>query len=47
MKEGAGHGKRVQKNKKNTHVNNIIITRVTVICLKNTGENEKNNVGLE
>lgn len=34
MKKRRGHGKRVQNNPKNSHVNNIIITRVTVICLK-------------
>lgn len=34
MKKRRGHGKRVQNNPKNSHVNNIIITRVTVICLE-------------
>lgn len=35
MEKRPGHGKRVQNNQKNSRVNNnIIITRVTVICLK-------------
>lgn len=35
MERRPGHGKRVQNNQKNSHVNNNnIITRVTVICLK-------------
>lgn len=42
--EETNHGKRVQNNQ-NSHVNNIIVTRVTVIRLKRYEENGKNNVG--
>lgn len=48
MEKRPGHGKRVQNNPKNSHVNNRInTTKVTVICRKNNTEENYKNIGNE